>query len=108
MDTVYNLIFDSSNGLILWFGETYRKSKDYLAVGLKYGHLNININLGSGDHQLSFNVTRIDDGQWHEIDIIRYGKQMFIRIDHNVAIRGNIQGDKSQLDINSALFLGKK
>lgn len=98
---------NSSNGLILWLGDTSRVNKDYLSIGLNGGHLIININLGSGDYKLAFNISRIDDGQWHELDLVRTGKQIFVRIDHNVAVRGVISGDKSQLDVKDALFLGK-
>lgn len=82
-------------------------NKDYLSIGLNGGHLMININLGSGDYKLAFNISRIDDGQWHELDLVRTGKQIFVRIDHNVAVRGVISGDKNQLDVKDALFLGK-
>lgn len=101
-----NLRAFSSNGLILWLGDTSRTNKDYLSIGLNGGHLIININLGSGDYKLAFNISRIDDGQWHELDLVRTGKQIFVRIDHNVAVRGVIGGDKIQLDVKDALFLG--
>lgn len=105
-----NLRAFSSNGLILWLGDVSRqqqsKKHDYLAIGLDQGHLNININLGSGDYHLTFNVTRIDDGQWHELDLVRTAKQIFVRIDHNVAVRGMINGDKSRLDVMNSLYLG--
>ena len=93
--------------MIFWLGDLLKANKDYLFIGLLEGHLNININLGSGDYLLAFNVTRIDDGQWHQIDIVRSMKQIFVRIDHNVAVRGIIGGDKNQLNVKEALFLGK-
>lgn len=108
--TLLSFIIISSNGLILWLGDVSRqqqsKKHDYLAIGLDQGHLNININLGSGDYHLTFNVTRIDDGQWHELDLVRTAKQIFVRIDHNVAVRGMINGDKSRLDVMNSLYLG--
>lgn len=69
--------------------------------------MHININLGSGDYKLAFNVTRIDDGQWHQVDIVRSAKQIFVRIDHSVAVRGVIGGTKSELNVRDALLLGK-
>src|SRR5699024_11047621 len=95
------------NGLILWFGKTMPPlTRDYLAVGLNDGHLNLDIDLGSGSSKLVFNETRLDDGQWHEVDIVRYGRRVFLRVDNSIAVRGVIGGAKSQLDVATGLYLG--
>ncbi len=59
---------EKPNGLIFWTSEEdMTSSSDYLALGLKDGHVQFGYNLGSGEVVIIFNQTRIDDGKWHKI-----------------------------------------
>ena len=63
------------DGMLLWTGEdTMSSSSDYLALGLKDGKVRFGFNLGSGEIIITYNDTRIDDGEWHKIKAHRYGK----------------------------------
>ena len=111
----------SSSGLILWFGESssWRKNRDYLTIGLNDGHINVDLNLDINNkrgHNLNskrfiVNNTRIDDGQWHRLNVIRIGQQIIIHIDDNITVRGLIDGDEHNYhdnnNVQSALYLGK-
>ena len=62
----------SSNGMLFWTGEEkMSSSSDYLALGLKDGHAQFGFNLGSGEVVITYNETRIDDGNWHKIRVQR-------------------------------------
>ncbi|KAH7640417.1 pikachurin-like protein [Dermatophagoides farinae] len=118
-----NLRAFSSSGLILWFGESssWRKNRDYLTIGLNDGHINVDLNLDINNkrgHNLNskrfiVNNTRIDDGQWHRLNVIRIGQQIIIHIDDNITVRGLIDGDEhdhhdnnNNNNVQSALYLG--
>lgn len=103
-----NLKIFSSSGLILWYGESLRKSRDYILIGLNDGHVNVDVNLGNGNFRFAVNGTRVDDGQWHRLDLARFGRQIQIQIDRYITIRGLIKGEKNQLNVQSALYLGNE
>lgn len=67
----------------------------------------MNVNLGSGNHRVLFNASRIDDGQWHRVHVARYGKQIMVRIDDNDVMQNSIKGTRIRLDATATLFLGK-
>jgi len=81
-------------------------SSDWFGIGLIDGHLHLAYNLGSGQVEIVYNVTRIDDGQWHNLDIARYKREASIKVDENITVKGISPGSQSQLNINSGLFLG--
>lgn len=61
-------------GLIFWTGEEkMTSSSDFLALGVKDGHVQFSYNLGSGEVIITYNETRIDDGKWHKIRAQRWG-----------------------------------
>lgn len=61
-------------GLILWTGhsDTIQMSTDFLALAIRNGYLHLRYNLGSGEAYLLYNLSRIDDGNWHRIKVTRY------------------------------------
>ena len=59
---------NGENGLLFWTGEQMMTtSSDYLALGLRDGHVQFGFNLGSGEVIIVYNQTRIDDGKWHKV-----------------------------------------
>lgn len=63
----------SPNGLITWTGRNEMKQTfgDFLALGIKDGYLHLRYNLGSGETLIVFNETRVDDGNWHRVKVMR-------------------------------------
>jgi hypothetical protein len=91
----------------MWTGKRESTgSSDWFGIGLNDGYLHFAYNLGSGEVNIVYNVTRIDDGQWHQIYITRYKREASVRIDNSIAVKGISPGSQSQLNINSGLFLG--
>lgn len=61
------------DGLLFWTGEeAMTSSSDYLAIGLRDGHAQFGFNLGSGEVLITYNESRIDDGNWHKIRVQRW------------------------------------
>ncbi|UXI17871.1 putative splicing factor [Sarcoptes scabiei] len=114
-------LLNNSSGLILWFGRSSNKIGDYLSIGLNDGTINVDINLGDGNSRFILNETRIDNGQWHQLDLIRFKRKIFIQLDrldrlsssltnqensNRASIKGLIGGRSTQLNVQSALYLG--
>ncbi|GFO30284.1 pikachurin-like [Plakobranchus ocellatus] len=66
------------NGLIFWSGNMHKKTsestsvvRDFLALGLESGVLRLYYDLGAGEAQANYTKTRLFDGNWHFIKIIR-------------------------------------
>ena len=62
------------DGLLLWSAEDYvvTNVSDYLAVGLRSGKLVFSFNVGSGELVLTDTSRRLDDGQWHTVQLQRF------------------------------------
>ncbi len=79
----------ASSGLVLWLGRrpedddeevqaVHQKhgvhpsyGNDFLAVAVHDGLVHLRLDLGSGELFLGYNLTRVDDGQWHRVNINR-------------------------------------
>lgn len=45
------------------------------------GLLAVFYNLGDGDHNVTLPHHRLDDGQWHEVELDRYGREFTLHLD---------------------------
>ena len=93
--------------MIFWTG--IREStgfSDWFSIGLSEGFVRLAFDLGSGEVDTIYNVSRIDDGQWHDIDIIRNKREATIRVDNNIPYKAISPGSQIQLNTKSGLFLG--
>lgn len=45
------------------------------------GLLVVFFNLGDGDYNLTLPFHRLDDGEWHELELSRYGSELTLRLD---------------------------
>ena len=45
------------------------------------GLLSVLFNLGDGDYNLTLPHHRVDNGDWHEVELDRYGKEFTLRLD---------------------------
>ncbi|XP_015907469.1 pikachurin [Parasteatoda tepidariorum] len=95
------------SGLILWTGKKdMSASADYLALGLRDGYLHFQYNLGSGEVIIVYNSTKLDDGKWHTVRIIRVEQEGSLTVDKGFTVTGVSPGLLNQLNVNNGLYLG--
>ncbi|XP_042199708.1 basement membrane-specific heparan sulfate proteoglycan core protein [Callorhinchus milii] len=112
----------TSNGLLLWQGVVGHdsqeeqpglseengengKGKDYVALGLRNGHLLFSYQLGSGEANI-LSEDPINDGEWHKITAVREGKSGHIQVDEDEVVRGESTGDKVMVNTKGSIYLG--
>eukprot|EP00062_Callorhinchus_milii_P012745 gi/632960275/ref/XP_007896099.1/ PREDICTED: basement membrane-specific heparan sulfate proteoglycan core protein [Callorhinchus milii] len=98
----------TSNGLLLWQGVENGengKGKDYVALGLRNGHLLFSYQLGSGEANI-LSEDPINDGEWHKITAVREGKSGHIQVDEDEVVRGESTGDKVMVNTKGSIYLG--
>ena len=72
MDVQLRMKAKAPDGVILWSGqERMTHSSDFVAIGLRKGHVHFAYNLGSGEVLITYNRSRLDDNQWHKIRVQR-------------------------------------
>ena len=60
------------DGLMMWItGDDVSEYGDFFAVGMRQGHVCVTFNLGSGESNVVYNLTKVDDGLWHTLQIFR-------------------------------------
>ncbi|KAK3917428.1 Pikachurin [Frankliniella fusca] len=114
----------SSSGLVLWLGrrpedddEEVRAvhqrhgvhpsfGNDFLAVAVHDGLVHLRLDLGSGELFLGYNLTRVDDGKWHRINVNRRGQEATISVDNGPAFGRTAPGRLRQLNANTGLYVG--
>ncbi|GFO37234.1 pikachurin-like [Plakobranchus ocellatus] len=92
------------DGLIFWSGnidkqtpDLMQNTTDFMALGFQDGELWFFYDLGSGEYQIKYNESRLFDGNWHFIKVIRSGKYASLVIDHNKYLE-EISPDGESLD----------
>lgn len=58
-----------------------KSAKFYCASQVIQGLLAVFYNLGDGDYNLTLPYHRLDDGEWHEVELDRYGREFTLRLD---------------------------
>ncbi|XP_006818278.2 neural-cadherin-like [Saccoglossus kowalevskii] len=127
--TSLEFITESPNGILLYNGPMTEvrdnEPDDYIALELVRGIPVLYLNLGSGTLVLQIDKSpRLDDGEWHRIDVFRNEKKVELMIDRcNTAtvaetensstidtssckIEGTTPGTNKLLNINTPLQLG--
>lgn len=95
------------DGMIFWTGEEkMTSSSDFLALGIRDGHVQFSYNLGSGEVVITYNESRIDDGKWHKIRAQRYERVGYLEIDGTEVIEGTSPGRLKQLNTQSKIYVG--
>ncbi|KAH9366948.1 hypothetical protein HPB48_002463 [Haemaphysalis longicornis] len=82
-------------------------SSDYLSLGLEKGLLTLRFNLGSGEAQLSWNTTRVDDGRWHRASMSRSRQLATLALDGASPVAVTSPGRLRQLNVRSGLYVGE-
>ncbi|CAL8374879.1 unnamed protein product [Arctogadus glacialis] len=57
------------------------QQNEYLRLEVFQGLLSVLFNLGDGDYNLTLPHHRVDNGDWHEVELDRYGKEFTLRLD---------------------------
>uniref|UniRef100_A0A3B4VCM1 Neural-cadherin-like n=1 Tax=Seriola dumerili TaxID=41447 RepID=A0A3B4VCM1_SERDU len=58
-----------------------QEQNEYLRLEVIQGLLAVLYNLGDGDYNITLPYHRIDDGEWHEVELDRYGREFTLRLD---------------------------
>ncbi|XP_049831472.1 pikachurin-like [Schistocerca gregaria] len=94
-------------GVLLWSGRRDASSAaDFLALGVADGFLHLRFNLGSGEVDIVYNATRVDDNLWHRVKAIRNEQEGSITVDNGPTIIKRSPGKLRQLNTNTGLYIG--
>ncbi|XP_026467797.1 pikachurin-like [Ctenocephalides felis] len=97
----------SPNGLMLWSGRHHSSSaKDHIALGLTDGYLQLHYNLGQGDVEIIYNKTRVADGLWHRLRVLRNSQEEFLEVDGGEPVYRKSVGKLFLPNWDSGLYLG--
>ncbi|KAM4618313.1 neural-cadherin-like [Polymixia lowei] len=58
-----------------------QEQNEYLRLEVFQGLLAVFYNLGDGDYNLTLPYHRLDNGDWHEVELDRYGREFTLRLD---------------------------
>ncbi|KAF7224845.1 neural-cadherin [Nothobranchius furzeri] len=58
-----------------------QEQSEYLRLEIIQGLLAASYNLGDGDYNVTLPSHRLDDGEWHEVELDRYGREFTLRLD---------------------------
>ncbi|CAB3396748.1 unnamed protein product [Caenorhabditis bovis] len=95
----------SPDGLILYHGVMQNNASDYVAFELIDGHLFMIINLGSGVVRLQTTAIKVNDGEWHHVQLDRVSRTGSVIVDA-IKIDFNTPGVSSNLIIDDPIFIG--
>ncbi|XP_061532993.1 putative neural-cadherin 2 isoform X2 [Phycodurus eques] len=58
-----------------------QEQSEYLRLEVVQGLLAVFYNLGDGDYNLTLPFHNLDDGEWHELELDRFGREFTLRVD---------------------------
>ncbi|KAK2176597.1 hypothetical protein NP493_653g01053 [Ridgeia piscesae] len=93
------------DGLILWNGQVLSQKDDFLAVGLRNGHLKVVVSLGGWTQTDLVTKHSINDGLWHSVTLQRVDQDLLVDIDSLVS-RSRLPGDHHHLNTHGLLCVG--
>ncbi|CAF1038539.1 unnamed protein product [Rotaria sp. Silwood1] len=95
------------NGVLFYAKGT--QNNDYLTIELRNGSIFVGIDLGSTPERPGATVIQagsvLDDYQWHDLAIIRYWKNVSVKIDQTVVYEES-QSAFNSLDLDGKLYVG--
>lgn len=59
----------------------FKQVKPYYISQVIQGLLAVFFNLGDGDYNITLPYHRLDDGDWHDVELDRYGREFTLRLD---------------------------
>lgn len=75
------------------------------AIELLNGHIYIHLDLGSGAVKVRASRKRVDDGEWHDLNIRRNGREGKVSVDET-GTDFRTPGDSSILELDGNMFIG--
>ncbi|XP_061577385.1 neural-cadherin-like isoform X1 [Cololabis saira] len=58
-----------------------QEQSEYIRLEVTQGLLAVFYNLGDGDYNVTLPYYRLDDGEWHEVELDRFGREFTLRLD---------------------------
>ncbi|ESO03052.1 hypothetical protein HELRODRAFT_80670, partial [Helobdella robusta] len=97
----------SEAGMLLWISnDDVSEYSDFLAIGIKNGHLFVTFNLGSGEITMFNNHSKVNDGSKHTLTLQRYQKSASMNVDFMYLVKGYSEGPMTQLTTHGSLYIG--
>ncbi|KAH3696364.1 hypothetical protein DPMN_083828, partial [Dreissena polymorpha] len=107
LDVHISIKTTSYNGLFLWSGpDQMENNSDYFALGFIDGALHFRYNLGSGEAILTYNNSKLFDGNWHYIYVQRTSQNAKLSINGKDIVQGSSKGSYTMLNTNNILYIG--
>ncbi|XP_018333493.1 agrin isoform X1 [Agrilus planipennis] len=104
---IFKLRTFASDGLLLWRSKTRSIQEDYFSVAIVNGYPELSYNLGKQKAFWAIRTKRrIDDGEWHTLEVRRRKKMGFISVDHETPAKGVSNNGALTLSTNSKLWIG--
>ncbi|XP_052272196.1 neurexin-1-like [Dreissena polymorpha] len=108
-------IFSSNDQLLMYFKTTQPdgllfytgENADHMTVFLKNGAVHVTMNLGSGSFNevADMNGYKLDDGQWHLLQVSRKSREVSVDVDGSQRLMGMTQGTFTMLS-SHVIYLG--
>ncbi|XP_040843676.1 agrin isoform X2 [Ochotona curzoniae] len=90
-------------GLLLYNGNA--KGKDFLALVLLDGHVQLRFDTGSGPAVLSSSVP-VQPGRWHRLELSRHWRRGSLSVDGEAPVTGESPSGTDGLNLDTELFVG--
>uniref|UniRef100_A0A6P7FT13 Agrin-like n=1 Tax=Diabrotica virgifera virgifera TaxID=50390 RepID=A0A6P7FT13_DIAVI len=96
-----------SEGLILWRSKNRNQLQNYLSIAIVDGYPELSFNLGHNEPFWAIRSrTKVDDGEWHLIQVRRRKRMGFISVDGHNTNKGVAKTGAIALRTNSKLWIG--
>nr|XP_045006946.1 agrin isoform X2 [Jaculus jaculus] len=90
-------------GLLLYNGNA--RGKDFLALALLGGHVQLRFDTGSGPAVLTSSVL-VEPGRWHRLELSRHWRQGTLSVDGETPVVGESPSGTDGLNLDTDLFVG--
>ncbi|XP_024137074.1 neural-cadherin [Oryzias melastigma] len=58
-----------------------QEQSEYICLEVVWGLLAVFYNLGDGDYNITLPHLRLNDGEWHQVELDRFGRELTLRLD---------------------------
>ncbi|XP_045102495.1 agrin-like isoform X4 [Portunus trituberculatus] len=95
------------NGVLVWLNKGSSVSRDYFALTINEGFVELSFNLGTQQALLVIrSKVRVDDGQWHVLVVHRRKRLGVLRVDNERPVKGLANRGSTTLNTNGKLWIG--
>ncbi|XP_071951311.1 protocadherin Fat 1-like isoform X2 [Antedon mediterranea] len=93
-----------ANGIIM-YGDG--NLPDFSLLEIKHGYVQYSFNCGSGEGVITIEQTKINDGEWHQVEVRRVNSQAFLTLDRSITESGTAPGNHEDVNIDRIYVGGK-